>query len=84
MTKIKTMYSSTDNRVPTYYVGKNKKRNYQARYVVSDFDCTYNIGTAVTYCLRSSRKHDSPVEDLKKAIAHLEFEIERLNEKLNK
>ena len=63
-------------------IGTNKNRNYQARYVVSDFDCTYNIGTAVTYCLRSSRKHDTPVEDLRKAIAHLEFEIERLNEKL--
>ena len=68
---------SKDNRVPNYYVGTNKKRNYQARYVVSDFDCTYNIGTAVTYCLRSSRKHDTPVEDLYKAIAHLEFEIEK-------
>jgi len=76
------MQSSTDNRVPHYYVGNNKKRNYQARYVVSDFDCTYNIGTAVTYCLRSSRKHETPIEDLRKAIAHLEFEIERLNEKL--
>jgi len=76
--------TATDKRVPPYYVGTNAKRNYQARYVVSDFDCTYNIGTAVTYCLRSSRKHEKPVEDLRKAIAHLEFEIERLNEKLNK
>lgn len=76
------MQNSTDDRVPHYYTGTNKNRNYQARYVVSDFDCTYNIGTAVTYCLRSSRKHDTPVEDLRKAIAHLEFEIERLNEKL--
>ena len=70
----------SDDRVPHYYVGTNKKRNYQARYVVSDFDCTYNIGTAVTYCLRSYRKHEAPVEDLRKAIAHLEFEIERLKE----
>jgi len=77
----KMSINSTDGRVPHYYVGTNKKRNYQARYVVSDFDCTYNIGTAVTYCLRSSRKHQTPIEDLRKAIAHLEFEIERLNEK---
>jgi len=67
-------------KVPHYYVGTNPKRNYQARYVVSDFDCTYNIGTAVTYCLRSSRKHDTPIQDLYKAIANLEFEIERLKE----
>jgi hypothetical protein len=67
-------------KVPHYYIGTNPKRNYQARYVVSDFDCTYNIGTAVTYCLRSSRKHKTPIQDLQKAIAHLEFEIERLKE----
>tara|TARA_R100000935_G_scaffold29558_1_gene49905 strand:- start:13611 stop:13850 length:240 start_codon:yes stop_codon:yes gene_type:complete len=72
-----------DDRVPHYYKGINKERNYQARYVVSDFDCTYNIGTAVTYCLRSSRKHVTPIADLVKAIAHLEFEIERINEKYN-
>jgi len=75
---------SEDKRVPSYYVGTNKERNYQARYVVTDFDCTYNIGTAVTYCLRSSRKHETPLQDLHKAIAHLEFEIERLSELNNK
>ena len=67
-------------KVPKYYIGKNKDRNIQARYVVSDFDLTYNIGTAVTYLLRSQRKHQTPIEDLTKAIAHLEFELERLNE----
>lgn len=67
-------------KVPDYYIGKNKDRNIQARYVVSDFDLTYNVGTAVTYLLRSQRKHKTPIEDLKKAIAHLEFELERLNE----
>jgi|TARA_R100000935_G_scaffold2109_1_gene6165 hypothetical protein len=69
-----------EKNIPTYYIGTNKKRNYQARYVVSDFDCTYNIGTAVTYCLRASRKHNTPIEDIHKAIAHLRFELERLNE----
>jgi len=67
-------------KVPDYYIGKNKKRNIQARYVVSDFDLTYNVGTAVTYLLRSSRKHKTPIDDLNKAIAHLQFEIERLKE----
>ena len=67
-------------KVPDYYIGKNENRNIQARYVVSDFDLTYNVGTAVTYLLRSQRKHNTPLEDLKKAIAHLEFELERLNE----
>ena len=66
-----------DERIPSYYVGKYYK--YEARKVVEDFDLSYNIGTCVTYCLRSKRKHsDGGVQDIKKAIAHLEFELERL------
>ena len=69
-----------DNRVPSYYVGNTTRAGkYQARYVVEDFNCSYNVGTAVTYCLRSRVKHeDGGIECLIKAIAHLEFEIERL------
>ena len=70
--------------VPDYYVGDTHREGYyQARYVVEDFNCTWNIGNVVTYCLRSSRKHESPIECLQKSINHLKFEIERL-EKLNK
>jgi hypothetical protein len=70
--------------VPNYYVGDTYREGYyQARYVVEDFNCTWNIGNVVTYCLRSSRKHESPIECLQKSINHLKFEIERL-EKLNK
>ena len=29
--------------------------------------------------LRAYRKHDTPVDCLKKAIAHLEFELEKIN-----
>ena len=79
--KVKQKKIKKDNRVPDYYIGINKKRDYQARFVVSDFECTYNVGTAVTYLLRSPRKHEKPIDDIKKAIAHLEFEIEKLNEK---
>tara|TARA_R110000824_G_scaffold298247_1_gene486482 strand:+ start:207 stop:488 length:282 start_codon:yes stop_codon:yes gene_type:complete len=66
-----------DKRIPSYYIGKYHK--YEARKVVEDFDLSYNIGTCVTYCLRSKRKHsDGGIQDIKKAIAHLEFELERL------
>ena len=65
-----------DERIPSYYVGKYHK--YEARKVVEDFELTYNIGTAVTYLLRANRKHDTPVDCIKKAIAHLEFELEKL------
>ena len=71
-----TASKTTDERIPSYYIGKHHK--YEARKVVEDFDLTYNLGTAVTYLLRAKRKHDTPVDCIKKAIAHLEFELERL------
>ena len=64
------------NKIPKYYIGKTYK--IEARKVVEDFDLTYNIGTAVTYLLRAKRKHKSPVECIKKAIAHLEFELDKI------
>ena len=65
-----------DKRIPSYYVGKHHK--YEARKVVEDFELTYNVGTAVTYLLRANRKHDTPVDCIEKAVAHLEFELEKL------
>ena len=65
-----------DKRIPSYYIGKYHK--YEARKVVEDFELTYNIGTAVTYLLRAYRKHDTPINCIEKAIAHLEFELEKL------
>lgn len=64
------------NKIPEYYIGKTYK--IEARKVVEDFELTYNIGTAVTYLLRAKRKHKSPVECIKKAIAHLEFELDKI------
>ena len=66
-----------DSRIPEYYKGKG---GYEARKVCDNFDLTYHIGTAVTYLLRAYRKHDTPVDCIKKAIAHLEFELEKLQE----
>ncbi len=62
--------------IPDYYKGKN---GYMAKDVVANFDLSYNCGTATTYILRSKNKHnDGGIEDLKKAIAHLKFELEIL------
>ena len=64
--------------VPEYYKGKN---GYMAKDVVTNFDLSYNVGTAVTYLLRSKNKHDDGgVADLNKAIAHLNFELENLKD----
>ena len=64
-----------DSRVPEYYKGRD---GYEARKVCDNFNLTYHLATATTYILRAYRKHDSPVECLTKAIAHLEFELEKI------
>lgn len=51
--------------------------NLQAVDVIQDFP--YNVATAMAYLWRSGRKPDSDeIDDLRKAIAHIEFEIKRL------
>ena len=67
----------TKVKTPKYYDGKN---GYTAREVVDNFDLPYHLGTAVTYILRSYKKHERPNEDLQKAIDHLTFELEKLEE----
>lgn len=63
-----------DCRVPRYYIGKN---GYEARKVCDNFNLPYHLGTATTYILRAYHKHNTPLDCLRKAIAHLEFEIEK-------
>ena len=65
---------------PSYYIGRYL--GIQAKDVCFDFDLTYNIGTAVTYLLRSGKKQErgmnpkaKRMEDIRKAINHLEFEL---------
>ncbi len=66
------------DNIPTYYKGKN---GYMAKDVVQNFDLSYNVGTAVTYLLRSKNKHnDGGLEDIQKAINHLNFELDRLKD----
>ena len=63
-----------DDRVPHYYKGRE---GYEARKVCDNFDLTYHLATATTYILRAYHKHDTPIDCLRKAIAHIEFEIEK-------
>ena len=74
---LKSNQTYADERIPEYYKGKN---GYEARKVCDNFELTYHLATAVTYILRAYRKHDTPVDCLTKAIAHLEFELEKWNE----
>ena len=66
-----------DNRIPEYYKGKE---GYEARKVCDNFDLSYHCGTAVTYILRAYKKHDTPVDCIEKAIAHLQFELEKIKQ----
>ena len=63
-----------DDRVPYYYKGN---QGYEARKVCDNFELTYHLATATTYILRSYHKHDTPIDCLEKAIAHIQFEIEK-------
>ena len=70
--------------IPKYYIGKRYK--YEASKVVSDFDLSYNIGTATTYLLRAGKKiyvneseKESLKADIRKAIDHLNFELLELD-----
>ena len=65
-----------ENRIPSYYIGTRYK--IEARKVIEDFDLSYNVGTAVTYLLRAEKKHATPIQCIEKAIAHLEFELDKL------
>ena len=69
--------------IPNYYIGK--VYGYEARKDIEDWDLSYNVGTATTYLLRCGKKKekgmndkDKHIEDIKKAINHLKFEIEKL------
>ena len=68
-----------ENDIPEYYKGKN---GYMAKDVVSNFNLSYNIGTATTYLLRAGKKEGNPAQqDIRKAINHLHFELEKLEDK---
>jgi|TARA_R110000868_G_scaffold41319_1_gene141339 hypothetical protein len=64
------------SKTPKYYIGKYK--NIEAFDVVLDFqEENYNLGTAITYLLRAGKKPNNPItQDIKKAIAHLQKELE--------
>jgi hypothetical protein len=69
------------NDTPTYYISQG----IEARKVIEAFQSdNYNIATAISYLLRAGKKvyindspNDSMKEDIRKAIAHLKFELER-------
>lgn len=52
-------------------------RKYEPRKVIQDWQLDFCLGNAIKYISRAGRKEDA-VEDLRKAIQYIEFEIEYL------
>lgn len=59
---------------PSHYT---EGRKYEPRKVIYDWGLDFNLGNAVKYISRAGRKNDA-IEDLKKAIQYIEFELEEL------
>lgn len=57
---------------PSHYC---EGRTYEPRKVIQDWGLNFCLGNAIKYIARSGRKNDT-IEDLKKAIQYIEFEIE--------
>ena len=74
------------NTIPKHYKGTN---GIQAYKVVEGFQGdNFNIGTALTYLMRAGKKiyvnnsaKESMIADINKAIDHLKFELERIQNK---
>lgn len=59
---------------PSHYT---EGRKYEPRKVIYDWGLDFNLGNAVKYLSRAGRK-GSAIEDLRKAIQYIRFEIEEL------
>lgn len=59
---------------PSHYT---EGRKYEPRKVIADWGLNFNLGNAVKYLSRAGRKGDK-IEDLRKAIQYIEFELEEL------
>jgi hypothetical protein len=63
---------------PSYYEGTFRK--IKAIDVIHDFGLSHCKASALEYILRSGKKDDE-IQDLKKAINHIELEIEFIKSK---
>jgi len=61
------------DNTPEYY--KGMVYGYKAFDIIEDYKLNYNCATALSYILRSDRKHESPQECIEKAIEHLKNEV---------
>lgn len=65
-----------NGKTPSYYEGKYK--GIKAIDVIHDFELSHCKASALEYILRSGKKDDE-IQDLKKAINHLQMQIDFIN-----
>lgn len=63
------------NNPPHYAEG----RMYEPKDVIRDWGLNFNLGSATKYLSRSGRKENA-IEDLQKAVAYIQFEIDALHD----
>jgi len=66
-----------EGKTPSYYIGKYK--GIKAIDVIYDFNLEHNEASALEYILRSGKKDDR-IQDLRKAINHLDMKIKFLQD----
>lgn len=57
-----------------------KSGKFEVIEIIEEFNLGFNLGNLIKYVLRAGKKNNT-VEDLKKAIKYLEFEIAKLDRK---
>lgn len=64
---------------PQHYGGKDNI--YEAIKVINSWELDFNLGNTVKYISRAGKKDpNKKVEDLKKALFYLEYEIKKLED----
>ncbi len=72
------VFSPSNVKHPNHYTWH--PTGVECKDITQEFN--YNVGSAIAYLWRHERKNG--IEDLKKAVEHINFEIERLTKKGNK
>lgn len=76
LTPVKKTKDAYDPVEHPYHYTKDVK--YEPRKVIADWGLNFNLGNAVKYIARHDKKLDA-IQDLRKAIQYIEFEIEELS-----
>ena len=67
-------YEKEDDKEMVNHPSHYNKGKYEVIDVIYDWNLNFSLGSALKYIARADYK-DKPIEDLKKAIQYIEFEI---------